>query len=122
MSNVINWFEIPVTDIDRAISFYSTLLGKSIEKAKFGPMPYAFLPMEGDGVGGALAQGEGYVPSTQGVTVYLSGGDDLSGILSKVEAAGGSIQVPKTEIGGEMGYFAHFLDSEGNKIGVHSMH
>src|SRR6266568_6568043 len=104
MSNVINWFEIPVTDMDRAIKFYSTILDKNIEKAQFAPMPYAFLPMVPGEVGGALAQSEDHAPSTQGVLIYLSGGDDLSGVLSRVEAAGGSILAPKTAIGGDMGY------------------
>ena len=122
MSNVINWFEIPVTDMDRAIKFYSTILDKTIEKAQFAPMPYAFLPMVPGEVGGALAQSEDHVPGTQGVLIYLSGGDDLSGVLSRIEAAGGSILAPKTAIGGDMGYYALFLDSEGNRIGVHSMH
>src|SRR5438270_13131324 len=121
MSRIINWFEIPVTDMDRAIRFYSTILDKTIEKAQIG-MPYAFLPMEPDEVGGALAQSEDHVPSTRGVLIYLSGGDDLSGVLSRVEAAGGSILAPKTAISGGMGYYALFLDSEGNRIGVHSMH
>lgn len=122
MSSVINWFEIPVTDMDRAVKFYSTILDKPVEKAQFGPMPYAFLPMVPGEVGGALSQSEDHVPSTHGVLIYLSGGDDLSGVLSRVEAAGGSILAPKTAIGGEMGYYALFLDSEGNRIGVHSMH
>jgi predicted enzyme related to lactoylglutathione lyase len=121
MSSVISWFEIPVTDMDRAIKFYSTILGKNIERAQY-PMPYAFLPAQPDEVGGALTQSENHVPGAQGVIIYLSGGDDLSGLLSRVELAGGSIVAPKTEIGGGMGFFALFLDSEGNKIGVHSMH
>jgi predicted enzyme related to lactoylglutathione lyase len=78
--------------------------------------------MESGEVGGALAQGEGHVPNKQGVTIYLAGGDDLNGVLSRVEAAGGSILESKTAIGGDMGYYALFLDSEGNRIGVYSMH
>jgi uncharacterized protein len=122
LSIFINWFEIPVSDMDRSFKFYSTILAKPVEKAQFGPTPYAFLPMVPDEVGGALAQSEDHVPSKQGVLIYLSGGDDLSGVLSRVEPAGGSILTSKTAIGGEMGYYALFLDSEGNRIGVHSMH
>lgn len=120
MANAVNWFEIPVTDMHRAVIFYSTILGVSLEAgpASEGYMMATF-PAEG-GVGGALLSGEGYVPSANGTTVYLNGGADLSQVLDRVEAAGGKALVPKTDIG-ENGFFAFFLDTEGNKIGLHSM-
>jgi hypothetical protein len=71
-------------------------------------------------VGGAIIQGEGYVPSAQGSLVYLSGGTDLSVVLARVEAAGGSVLVGKTQVSPEHGYFAQFMDSEGNKVGLYS--
>ena len=73
-----------------------------------------------DGVGGALITGEGYVPSQEGVVVYLNGGDDLNTVLSKVEDAGGKVAMPKTDIG-ENGFVAYMIDPEGNKVGLHSM-
>jgi uncharacterized protein len=120
MINAVNWFEIPVSDMHRAAMFYSAILGISLEAgpASEGYMMATF-PTEG-GVDGALVSGEGYVPSTNGTTVYLNGGTDLSQVLDRVEAAGGKVMVPKTAIG-EHGFFAFFLDTEGNKVGLHSM-
>ena len=122
MPNALNWFEIPVSDIKRAVKFYSTILGVEQTITEFEMMPgyqMAMLPAE-DGVGGGLVQGEGYVPSTEGAVVYLNAGEDLAVALGKVEGAGGKILVPKTDIG-ENGFFAYILDSEGNKVGLHSM-
>lgn len=82
---------------------------------------YGILP--GDmqqGVTGGIVQGEGFNPSTNGVLIYLNGGDDLSEPLARVDAAGGKVLLPKTAIGGN-GFMAHFLDTEGNKIALHSM-
>ena len=84
-------------------------------------MKSAFFPAELDtgGIGGCIIQGEGYEPSEKGSLVYLNGGDDLSIPLSKVEAAGGKVTLPKTAIGPH-GFMAYFIDTEGNKIGLHS--
>ena len=120
MSNSLNWFEIPAYDINRAAKFYSTVLGAELEIAEMSPgYLMAMLPSEG-GVGGALVQGDGYAPSTDGTLVYLNGGEDLALPLGNVESAGGQVLVPKTDIG-ENGFFAYILDSEGNKVGLHSM-
>lgn len=120
MANVINWFEIPVTDMERAKKFYETILGGPTQKWDMEGYEMAGLPMEGEGVGGALVKGEWYKPSQEGVLIYLNGGSDLGNILGKVEAAGGKISVPKTLITEEIGYFAIFTDSEGNRVGLHS--
>jgi len=83
-----------------------------------------FLPMDPDvrGVGGAIVQGSGYVPSAAiGAKVYLNGGTDLMTVLNRVEAAGGEVVTPKTKINDEIGYFAVFEDTEGNHISLHSM-
>lgn len=120
MSNALNWFEIPASDIKRASKFYGTILGADLAIAEMMPgYQMAMLPAE-DGVGGALIQGEGYTPSAEGAVVYLNGGQDLAVALGKVEGAGGKILAPKTDIG-ENGFFAYILDSEGNKVGLHSM-
>jgi uncharacterized protein len=120
MANVINWFEIPVTDLDRAVKFYEKLLGGAIHQQEMMEFKMGFLPMEGQGVGGALCQGPGYVPTTQGVVVYLNGGNDLNPQLSLVEELGGKVLMPKTKITDEIGYMAFFTDSEGNKMAFHS--
>lgn len=119
--HALNWFEIPVTDYARAKAFYEAVLGLSIQTMEMGGTTMGMLSTDPEAVGGALVQGEGAVPSTQGTLVYLNGGDDLAAMLGRVEAAGGQVAVPKTEIGGGFGFFAHFIDTEGNKLGLHSM-
>ena len=102
MANVINWFEIPATDFDRACTFYSKVLGGTVQEMKEigGPIRMGFLPGTEPGVvGGAVVSGEGCVPSTHGSVVYLNGGDDLAVPLGRVEKAGGKVTIPKTSIG-----------------------
>lgn len=124
MKNAINWFEIPVANYERAKKFYNTILDVEItdyhmpeKNMKYGIFPY---DMENNGVGGAIAQMEEMKPSADGSTVYLNGGDDLSVALSKVVAAGGQIIMPKTDID-ENGFIAQFIDTEGNRVALHSM-
>ena len=121
MNSHISIFEIPATDILRAISFYQAILEIKIEKMDFPGMEMGILPYEGQAVTGVIMKGEGYQPSADGVTIYLNGGDNLQVILDKVEKNGGSIIIPKTPHADESGYFALFLDSEGNKLGLHSV-
>lgn len=84
-------------------------------------MKSAFFPADlQNGIGGCIIEGQGYEPANKGSLVYLNGGDDLSVPLSKVEAAGGKILMPKTAIGPN-GFMAHFNDTEGNKVAFHSM-
>ena len=120
MSNVINWVEIPVTDFDRASKFYGNILNADLQGQDWDGYQMAFFPSEQGSVGGAIVKGEGYQPSTTGPLVYLNGGEDLNGILSKVESAGGQVIMPKTQISPEYGHMARFLDSEGNMIALHS--
>lgn len=122
MSNAINWFEIPVSDFTRATKFYETILDVKIMEMPFPDGRYGMLPadMMNGGVGGAIVKGNGFEPSDKGTIVYLNGGVDLSVSLNKVEAAGGKIILTKTSIGGN-GFMAHFIDSEGNKVALHSM-
>jgi predicted enzyme related to lactoylglutathione lyase len=119
--HALNWFEIPVTDFPRAQAFYEKVLGKPITPMTMGPTTMGMLSDNPEAVGGALVQGEGSTPSQQGTMVYLNGGDDLAPMLARVESAGGTIAVPKTDIGSGFGFFAHFIDTEGNKVGLHSM-
>lgn len=120
MADAVNWFEIPASDLDRAVSFYSAILGTKLEAQEAMPgFHMAMFPYE-EGVGGAIIKGEGYVPSAVGALVYLNGGEDLSTVLDRVEGAGGKVLAPKTDIG-ENGFIAYFHDTEGNKVGLHSM-
>lgn len=119
--HTVNWFEIPVADFARARAFYEAVLGRPIETITMGQSTMGFLSSDPNGVSGAIAHGEGCTPSQQGTLVYLNGGDDLAPMLARVTVAGGSVAVPKTEIGHGFGFFAHFIDTEGNKVGLHSM-
>ncbi len=124
MKNAVNWFEIPVKDYERAKKFYNEILGIEIIDFHMPEknMKYGFFPhdMENGGVGGAIVEMEGMNPSTDGSTVYLNGGEDLSTPLSKVEGAGGQIFMPKMNID-ENGFIAQFIDTEGNRVALHSM-
>ena len=122
MANVVNWFEIPVTDMDRAEKFYSAVLGAPFTRMPMGPLLMAFFPMEGEGVGGALVLGPDCIPSVRGTQVYLNAGDDLRPFLARIEPAGGKVVIPRTLVREDIGYFALFADSEGNTLGLHSMH
>lgn len=120
MASAVNWFEIPVSDMNRALKFYNTIFGiKMSTMEAMSGYTMAMFPAE-EGVGGALLHGEGYAPSKEGIVLYLNGGDDLSTVLNKVEGAGGQVVTPKTNIG-ENGFIAYFVDTEGNKVGLHSM-
>ena len=122
MKNAINWFEIPVKNFDKSKKFYETILGAEMQLMEAMGMKSAFFPaeMETGGIGGCIIQGEGYEPSPTGSLVYLNGGNDLGVPLSKIEDAGGKILLPKTAIGPN-GFMAHFTDTDGNKVGLHSM-
>ncbi|MBV6425649.1 MAG: hypothetical protein KIPDCIKN_00133 [Haliscomenobacter sp.] len=124
MSNVINWFEIPSADFDRAKAFYAALFQvDSLHEMEFPGLKMAVLPMtdEEPGVGGAVVYApDFYLPSNQGTLIYLNGDPDLSAMLARIEPAGGQILTPKTLISEDIGYMAVFLDSEGNRVALHS--
>ncbi len=122
MKNAINWFDIPVKDFQRAKTFYEAILGSEMETFSMEEigMTMAFFPADYEnGIGGGIAFGPGYEPSDKGTLVYLNGGEDLAKPLSRVEKAGGTILVPKTEMGPKR-FMAQFMDSEGNRIALHS--
>lgn len=120
MANAVNWFEIPVTDMDRAKKFYEAVLGYKLELNEMGPALMAWFPMEqgAEGTTGSLIKAEGYTPSDSGSMVYFSV-DDIENTLVKVNENGGSTFNPKTSIG-EYGFVAHFTDTEGNRVALHS--
>ncbi len=120
MNSYVSIFEIPVTNMSRAIRFYQDVLGLKIERMEFPGMEMGLLPFEGQAVTGVLMKGEGYEPSASGVTLYLNGGHDLQVMLDRVEKTGGKVLVPKSPHADESGFFAIFIDSEGNKLGLHS--
>lgn len=125
MKNAISWFEIPTTDIDRAQKFYETIFGISLMPMDMENIKMRMFPLDNpmEGVGGTLVDSGGFhKPSaTDGPLIYLDGNPDLQNVLGKVEAAGGKVIVPKTEISPEYGYMGVFIDTEGNRIALHSV-
>ena len=121
-SNNLNWFEIPATDIARAQKFYETIFDIQMAGHEMNGMQMAFFPYEmGSGkAAGGLAKSDMHVPSTDGALIYLNGGSDLQPILDRVQGAGGQVVMPKTQISDEIGFMAFFVDTEGNKLGLHS--
>ncbi|WP_235016408.1 VOC family protein [Aquimarina sp. AU474] len=120
MNSFISLFEIPAIDISRAIDFYQAILDINIEKMEIPGMEMGIFPYENQTITGVIMKGEDFKPSTDGVTIYLNGGDNLQTILDKVEENGGKIIIPKTAHADESGFFALFLDTEGNKLGLNS--
>jgi predicted enzyme related to lactoylglutathione lyase len=124
MKNAISWFEIPATDLARAQKFYETIFEVKLNPLDLPNIKMRMFPLEDRmGVGGAVVDSGGFhKPSTtDGPLIYLNGNPDVQNVLSKVEGAGGKIMVPKTEISPEYGYMAVFIDTEGNRIGLHSI-
>jgi predicted enzyme related to lactoylglutathione lyase len=110
-----------ITNFDRAKEFYGKLFNAEVQEMPHPEYRYGMLPGDmQNGVSGGIVQGAGFEPSDKGPLIYLNGGDDLTGALSRVETAGGKIVLPKTSIGPN-GFMAHFIDSEGNKMALHSM-
>lgn len=119
-NNPVNWFEIPVNDLQRAIKFYETVFGIELSLNQMGPLKMAWFPMfpGGGGAAGSLAQAEGYTPSHSGTLVYFSV-DDINATLELIDENGGQTLVPKNSIG-EYGFIARFEDCEGNRVGLHA--
>ena len=119
LKHYINWFEIPAYNFDRAVAFYNAIYSINMETTEVNGYAMAFFPAR-KGIGGAVVRGEGCIPNTTGPLIYLNGGKDLSLVLSRVEEAGGRIIMPKTIINEAVGYFALFMDTEGNRLALHS--
>lgn len=122
MKNVISIVEVPATDFPRAVTFYQAILNVTIEEAEMGGIQMGVVPSDKGLVSLVLVKGSDYKPTTSGAVVYLNAGHDLQHTLDKIEPNGGKVIVPKTEISPEMGFFALFTDTEGNKLGLHSSH
>lgn len=118
--NFISWFEIPAYNHFRAIAFYNYIYDIEITSVELNALAMGFFPIE-NGIRGAIVTGQGCVPSENGPLIYLNGGEDLNQVLSKVNLAGGRVTMEKTFISETAGYFALFIDSEGNRLALHSI-
>ncbi len=118
--DAIHWFEIPVADIDRAQRFYETLLSRSMRREQMGPQTLAVFEY-GDGIGGALLQSAAAPkPGTDGALVYLNAKPSLDAVLSRARELGATVLQDKLELPRDIGFIAQIVDSEGNRIGLHS--
>lgn len=120
LRHYVSWFEIPALNLLRAVGFYNYIYGIEMETVETSGYAMALFPAD-NGIGGAIVVGEGSTPSETGTLVYLNAGKDLAPVLGKVEEAGGRVILGKTLISEEDGYFALFIDTEGNKLALHSI-
>ncbi len=120
MSSVINWFDIPALNFERAVRFYETVLSCRLNQENMLGAQLAIFPAKPGEATGAIMAREGLKPGPGGITIYLKAGNDLAPALARVEAAGGKVVFPKTFIKEGFGYFAIMIDSEGNSVGLHS--
>lgn len=120
-TNSLNWFEIPVLDMARAKKFYETIFEIKMEEMEMPGMKYAMFPFDPAAakVAGGLAQSEMYEPGSTGPIIYLNANPDLQNVIDRIVAAGGKLTLPKTSIGPN-GFMAFFLDTEGNRMALHS--
>lgn len=123
-NNMVGWFEVPVTNMERAIAFYEKVFELKLERHPMGELDMAWFPWteEGTGSPGSLIRyKDAYKPSTDGVLVYFTAhSGDLANELSRIEAAGGQVLQGKTKISEDHGYMALFIDPEGNRLALHS--
>ena len=123
-NNIVGWFEIPVKDLDRAIQFYQDILDIKLERNTIGTLEMAWFPFveKGLGASGSLIKDDSLAtPSDKGILIYFtSPTGDITNELNRVEKAGGKLLTPKTLITPEIGFYGMFLDTEGNKVAIHS--
>lgn len=119
--NMVGWFEIPVSDMDRAKAFYEAVFKVDIQIVDFGGMLMGWFPYEEgkEGAAGTLIKQDTYIPSQEGTLVYFIC-EDVQNELDRIEAAGGKLYQPKTQISPEHGFMAAFIDTEGNRVALHS--
>jgi predicted enzyme related to lactoylglutathione lyase len=121
-TNAINWFEIPVTEMDRAKKFYETIFDIQMQPMEMPGCLMSVFPSDSSKglISGALVKMDMYEPSTKGVVLYFNANPDLQLVLDRVEKSGGKINMQKTLINPEIGYMAFISDTEGNTVALHS--
>ena len=121
-NNAVTWFELPVASMDRAVKFYETVFGVKLYVDQFGPVLMGWFPHDPKkpGSSGSLVYNEDfYKPSTDGTLVYFSS-LDVAIEVGRIKDAGGKVIQGKTLISDDIGYMALFIDTEGNRVALHS--
>lgn len=125
MNNAISWFEIGTKDLDRAQKFYEEILQIKMNAFDLPNIKMRMFPIEDPktGIGGALVDSGGFhKPSgTDGPLLYLNANPDVQLVLDRVENAGGQILVQKTPVSDDFGFIGVIIDSEGNRVALHSV-
>lgn len=124
MKNAVNWFEISTTHLDKAQAFYEAVLGRSLRRETMGPSSLAVFPYDpaSNGVGGALLADPGAPkPGSGGTLVYLDASPALDAVLARVTSAGGQVALPRQALPPGMGFYAHIIDLDGNRVGLHAL-
>lgn len=123
--STISWFEIPTKDIERAQKFYEAIFQTKLinmDNPMIKMRTFPFQNMMTEITGALVHHPDFYKPTdSQGTLIYLNANPDLHIVLNRVEENGGKILRPKTQISEEFGYMGLFIDTEGNRIGLHSM-
>jgi uncharacterized protein len=124
MQHAVNWFEIPVADLSRAMKFYEAMTGAALKREAFGAPGEEmaiFVTDTEEGIGGCLLSSPYAKPAQDGTTVYLNAAPSIDAWIDRAQKAGATILTPKTALPPGMGFFAHILDSEGNRVGLHAL-
>jgi len=121
-NNAITWFEIPADNLGRASSFYEAVLDKTLKHETMGGREMALFPFDQTtGIGGCIVKDGVLQPAGTGSLVYLYADKDIDAVLKRVETAGGRVVLGKTALPGDIGHYAHIIDSEGNRVGLHAL-
>ncbi len=122
-TNAINWFEIPMTNTERAKKFYETIFDIQMKRVDLGGFEMVFFPSSDNMIGkvsGALVKGDMHKPSMDGAVIYLNANPDMQLIIDRIVANGGKILMPRTLVNEQVGYMAFFVDTEGNRLALHA--
>jgi uncharacterized protein len=120
MQTKINWFQIPSTDLNRAVKFYETIFDSKLRLEQIGESPMGiFTAQDGDSIG-CVVHGKQFVPNENGPVLYLDATPSIDAVLARVGKAGGRVLVEKTELPNNIGFVAHFIDTEGNRLALHA--
>lgn len=120
MKRVINWFEIPAVDFERAVTFYEKVFATKLRRDEMENMEMGIFPDDVPGPSGAVCKMPQLQPGPNGTLIYLDAGADVAPVLARVQANGGRVVLDKTLVSDDIGYIGVFIDSEGNRVGVHA--
>jgi hypothetical protein len=115
------WFEIPATNFDRAARFYEQIFSVTLKKQQIGEQMLGVFGYEAPAISGCVIAGPGYQPGGTGAVIYLNADPTLSAVVDRVEGAGGQVVFPRVDLPEGMGVFAHIIDTEGNRVGLHAI-